>query len=138
MDDQKLIGLPENPPAFPIEVVVQIGEQNLRFMLDTKYRTVDPVAGEVRDDLVVAPPVFANLPNPVFVFGDNKPKTVAVRLRASTGAAHGSLRLEAPQGWKIEPASVPTELKAAGAEAIATFTVTPPEKVGEGKMPRCR
>ena len=47
VDDQKLIGLPENPPAFPIEVVLQIGEQNLQFMLDTKYRTVDPVAGEV-------------------------------------------------------------------------------------------
>ena len=134
VDDQKLIGLPENPPAFPIEVAVQVGEQNLRFMLDTKYRTVDPVAGEVRDDLVVAPPVFANLPNPVFVFGDNKPKTIAVRLRASTGAVNGNVRFEAPQGWKIEPASVPIELKVAGAEAIATFTVTPPEKVGEEKL----
>jgi LmbE family N-acetylglucosaminyl deacetylase len=134
VDDQKLIGLPENPPAFPIEVTVQVGEENLRFMLDTKYRTVDPVAGEVRNDLVIAPPVFANLPNPVFVFGDNEPKTIAVRLRASTGAVKGEVRMVAPQGWKIEPASVPVDLKAAGAEAMAAFAVTPPEKAGEGKL----
>ena len=80
VDDQKLIGLPENPPAFPIEIVLQVGGQNLRFMLDTKYRTVDPVAGEVRDDRSDFAAVFANFANPVFVFGDNKPKAIAVRL----------------------------------------------------------
>ena len=134
VDDQKLIGLAENPPAFPIEVAIQVGDQNLRFTLDTKYRTVDPIAGEVRDDLVVAPPVFANLPNPVFVFGDTKPKAIAVRVRASTGTVAGAIRLEAPSGWKIEPSTLPVELKTAGAEVLATFTVSPPSKPGEGKL----
>jgi LmbE family N-acetylglucosaminyl deacetylase len=134
VDDQKLIGLPENPPAFPIEVALEVGDGNLRFTLDTKYRSVDPVAGELHDDLVVAPPVFANLPNPVFVFGDDKSKTIPVRVRAATGAVHGEVRLQAPSDWRIEPATVPVELKAAGAEAIATFTVTPPAKPNEGKL----
>ena len=137
VDDQQLIGLAENPPAFPIEATVQIGDQNLRFTLDTKYRTVDPIAGEMRDDLVVAPPVFANLPNPVFVFGDNKPKTIAVRVRASTGAVTGTIQLEAPSGWKIEPSSVPVELKTAGAEMLATFTVNPPRNPWRRKIARC-
>ncbi len=48
VDDQKLIGLPENPPALPVEIVLQVNGQELRYIVDTKYRTVDPVAGEVR------------------------------------------------------------------------------------------
>jgi LmbE family N-acetylglucosaminyl deacetylase len=134
VDDQKLIGLAENPPAFPVEVVVRVGDQDLRYLVDTKYRTVDPIAGEVRQALVIAPPVFANLPNPVFVFGDDKPKTIQVRVTASTGAVRGDLKLDAPKGWRIEPASVPVDLKAADAESFAEFTIHPPPNPGEGTL----
>ena len=132
--DQKLIGLAENPPPFPIEVLLRIGDQDLRFQVDTKHRTVDRVIGEVRQDLVVAPPVFANLQNNVFVFADDRPKTVQVRVAASTGPARGQLRLDAPKGWKIEPASVPIELKSADAESFATFTIQSPSGKGEGAL----
>lgn len=134
VDDQKLIGLPENPPPFPVEVIVRVGDQDLCYLVETKYRSVDRVLGEVREDLVIAPPVFANLQNSVFVFSDDKPKTVQVRVTASTGAVKGQLRLEAPQGWRIEPASVPVEMKAADAESFATFTIHPPPKPGEGTL----
>src|ERR1700704_537426 len=63
VDDQKLIGLAENPPPFPVEVIVRVADQDFRYLVDTKYRTVDPVIGEVRQNLVIAPPVFANLQN---------------------------------------------------------------------------
>jgi LmbE family N-acetylglucosaminyl deacetylase len=134
VDDQKLIGLAENPPPFPVEVIVRVGDQDLRYWVDTKYRTVDPVIGEVRQNLVIAPPVFANLQNSVFVFGDDKPKTVQVRVTASTGAVSGQLRLEAPKGWRIEPVSVPVEIKAADAESFATFTIHPPPNPGDGTL----
>jgi LmbE family N-acetylglucosaminyl deacetylase len=134
VDDQNLIGLPENPLAFPVEVVLRVGDQNLSYLVDTKYRAVDPVAGEVRQNLVIAPPVFANLPNSVFVFGDEKPKSIQVRVAASTGAVSGQLRLEAPKGWQIEPASIPVEMKTADAESFATFTIHPPPNPGEGTL----
>ncbi len=134
VDDQKLIGLAENPLAFPVEVTLRVADQDLHYLVDTKYRTVDPVVGEVRQNLVIAPPVFANLQNSVFVFADDKPKTVQVRVAASTGAVRGDLRLEAPNGWRIEPASVPVELKAADAESFATFTIHPPPNRGEGTL----
>jgi LmbE family N-acetylglucosaminyl deacetylase len=134
VDDQKLIGLAENPFPFPVEITLRVGDQDIRYQLDTKYRTVDPIIGEVRQNLVIAPPVFANLQNSVFVFGDDKPKTVQVRVTASTGAVRGELRLEAPKGWRVEPASVPVELRAADAESFATFTIHPPPNPGEGTL----
>jgi LmbE family N-acetylglucosaminyl deacetylase len=134
VDDQNLIGLAENPLAFPVDVIVRVGEQELRYLVDTKHRTVDPVVGELRQNLVIAPPVFANLQNAVFVFGDDKPKTIQVRVAASTGAVKGQLRLEAPKGWRIEPATIPVELKATDAESFASFTIHPPPNPGEGVL----
>jgi hypothetical protein len=92
------------------------------------------VIGEVRQNLVIAPPVFANLQNSVFVFGDDKPKTVQVRVAASTGAVKGQLRLEAPKGWRIEPPSVPVDLPGADNESFATFTIHPPANASDATL----
>ena len=134
VDDQKLIGLPENPPALPVEIVLQMNGQELRYLLDTKYRTVDPVAGEVRSRVVISPPVFVNVLNSAFVFATNQPKPVSVRVTAATGPVKGELKLVAPQGWEVSPASIPVDLKAADAEMVATFSVKPPNQNGEGTL----
>ena len=134
VDDQKLIGLPENPPHFPAEVLLKMNGQEFHYTLDVKYRTVDPVAGELRQSLVIAPPAFANFADSVLVFPDAQPKSVKVRVTASSGAVQGQLKLIAPSGWSIEPASVSLDLKNAEAEATATFTVKPPDQAGEAKL----
>jgi LmbE family N-acetylglucosaminyl deacetylase len=134
VDDQKLIGLPENSPALPVEIVLQVSGQELRYLVDTKYRTVDPVAGEVRNPVVISPPAFVNVGNSVFVFPTNDAKPVSVRVTAATGPVKGELKLAAPQGWEISPASIPVDLKAADAEMVATFSVKPPNQTGEGTL----
>ena len=114
VDDQKLIGLPENPPAVPVEMVLQVKGQELRYLLNTKYRTVDPVAGEVLRPLVIAPPVFAKLANNVFVFPASKPKPISVQVTAATGPVKGELKLTLPQGWEVSPAICPDRLEGSG------------------------
>lgn len=134
VDDQKLIGLPENPPALPVEIGLQISGQELRYIVDTKYRTADAIAGELPRPVVIAPPVFVNVPDSVFVFPTNQPKPVSVRVTAATGPVKGELKLAAPQGWEVSPASIPVDLKAANAEMVAAFTVKPPNQNGEGTL----
>src|SRR5205823_14737682 len=60
VDDQRLIGLPENPPHLPLNITLQLSGQELSYIVDTRYRTVDPIAGELRQPLVIAPPVFTD------------------------------------------------------------------------------
>jgi len=134
VDDQKLIGLPENPPAVPVEIVLQANGQELRYLLNTKYCTVEPVAGEVRRPLVIAPPVFAKLADSVVVFPTSQPKPVSVHVTAATGPVKGELKLGSPEGWEVSPASVPIDLKAANAEMGATFTIKPPDQNSEGTL----
>jgi LmbE family N-acetylglucosaminyl deacetylase len=134
VDDQNLVGLPENPPDLPVEIVLQVNGQELRYVVDTKYRMVDPVAGELRRPLVIEPPVFVKVANTVLVFATNQPKSVPVHITAATGPVKGELKLAVPQGWGVYPASLPVDLKAADAETVATFTVKPPDQNSEGTL----
>ena len=125
----------ENPPHFPAIVLLEIGGQEIRYTLDTKFRTVDPVAGEVRQDLVIAPPAFANLPDSPLIFPNAEPKKIVVRVTAATAAGvQGEVKLSVPSGWSAEPASVPIDLKSADAEKDVTFTIKPPNESQEGKL----
>src|SRR5438552_13856856 len=132
VDDQKLIGLPENPPNLPMEITLQVSEQELRYVVDTRYRTVDPVAGELRQPLVIAPPVFTGFANGVLMFNTNQPKSVPVRVTAASGPIKGQLKLTAPDDWHVDPAAIQIDLKGANAETMAAFTVKPPEQNREG------
>jgi LmbE family N-acetylglucosaminyl deacetylase len=134
VEDQKLIGLPENPPALPVEIILQVNGQELRYIVDTKYRSADAVAGELPRPLVIAPPAFVNVADSVFIFPTNEPKPVSVRVTAATGAVKGELKLNVPQAWEASPASVPVDLKTANAEMVATFNVKPPNQNGEGTL----
>ena len=134
VDDQTLVGLPENPPELPLEVAVQVSGQDLRYVLDTKFRTVDPVAGELRRPLVIAPPVFAKVADDVLVFATNQQKSVSVHVTAAAGPVKGELKLAVPKGWQVYPASVPIDLKGANGEMATTFMVKPPEQDSEGTL----
>ena len=134
VEDQKLVGLPEHPPTVPVELILQVSGRELRYIIDTKYRTGDTVPGEVPRPIVIAPPVFANVANNVLVFGTNESKTVSVQVTAATGPVKGELRLDVPQGWEVSPASVPVDFKAADAEMVGVFTVKPPNQNSEGTL----
>ena len=95
---------------------------------------VDPIAGEVRESIVVAPPVFADFLDPVSVFPDTRAKAVRVRVVASDGPVKGEIKLSAPDGWTVSPASIPLDLKNANAEIIVEFEVRPPAQAGEGTL----
>jgi hypothetical protein len=102
--------------------------------VDTKYRTPDAIAGELPRPVVIAPPAFVNVPDSVFVFPTDQPKPVSVRVTAATGPVKGELKLAAPHGWEVSPASIPVDLKAVNGEMVAAFTVKPPDQNGEGTL----
>ena len=132
--DQTLIGRPENPPPFPVAVTVQVGGEEISYALEPHFRKVDRVAGETSEPLVIAPPAFAQLPQPVFVFGKEETKAITVRVIASAEKWSGDVSLQAPTGWKVASASLPVKLEGAGSETSCTFQVTPPANPGEGVL----
>jgi LmbE family N-acetylglucosaminyl deacetylase len=124
--NQLQIGLADNWPDLPIHVTLDDPEMNtLIFTVPVTHRAVDPVRGEIVRDVDILPPLSIKLGSNVYVFPDTKARPVSVWLR-SHAPGEGTLSLVVPNGWKVEPASIPVKFAAKGEESQATFTLTPP------------
>ncbi|MDQ6765910.1 MAG: LmbE family protein, partial [Verrucomicrobiota bacterium] len=63
--------------------------------------------------------------------GNDRAKTFDVRVIASAENVKGSVSLEAPPGWKVEPATALVDLRGIDSETSLSFKVTPPNVAGE-------
>ena len=126
VDDPALIGKPENPPAFPLEYIFEVGGQELRIPDEPLRVTADPVKGEIRRELDVVPPVSLAPGHDVQIFAPGSEHPMDVEIKAYRDNQNGTLALDAPAGWKVSPESQPFKLAATGDHARFTFNVTAP------------
>ena len=128
--DPSLIGRPENPPAFPVEFVFEIGGQTLVIPdqpVQILSRGTEAERGKVREErLQVIPPVTMTFGFDVRLIPPGARKPVAVEVKAARAGINGTLQLQAPAGWTVEPASAPFSLKNVGDHANSEFLVTAP------------
>ena len=128
VDDPSLIGRPENPPAFPLEEVFEVGGQTLVIPDEPVEVTTDPTKGEIDRRLDVIAPVSLKFASDVRLFAPGAARPVEVDVTAFRADTVGTLQLEAPAGWKVTPATQSFRLKAIGDRARFTFTVTAPQQ----------
>lgn len=130
--DQMQIGKPENDPAIKAEVIISLGEEKIKLDVPVVYKRTDPVDGEITEPLTIGPPVMINVSAGVLVFGDNKAKSVDVRVIAGKKNCVGSVSIDAPTGWTISPSKSDFDLTQKGEEQLFTFTIIPPAEASEG------
>ncbi|HEX5025321.1 MAG TPA: PIG-L family deacetylase [Agriterribacter sp.] len=74
VDDQQLIGMPESPAPFNMEVSVEIYGQVFIFSTPVRYKHTDPVNGEVYQPLPVVPALsLSESPQFIFTHLNNQP-----------------------------------------------------------------
>jgi LmbE family N-acetylglucosaminyl deacetylase len=134
VSNQTLIGNPENPPAFTSLYTFEIDGQPFTFSRPWVYKSTDPVDGEVYRPFIIQPAVTANLAEKVYVFADEMPKTIDVILKSGRTNVSGTLKLEVPAGWRVEPAQLPFDLKEKSQELRVSFRVFPSAPYMEGKL----
>ena len=125
VDDPALIGRPENPPAFPVEQVFEIGGQTL-VIPDEPMQAGGEANPATRRRLQVIPPVSLRFMPEVQLFAPGAERPVTVELTAARPNVAGTLRLEGPAGWRIAAAAQPFRLDQAGQHARFQFTVAAP------------
>jgi LmbE family N-acetylglucosaminyl deacetylase len=125
VSDASLIGTPENAPAFPIEQVFEVGGQTLTVPDEPVCVAETKSAAPLK--LVVIPPVSLAFASKVRLFAPGSDRTVEVNATAFR-AASGTLQLDAPSGWKVEPPNVPVRMSGNGDHAKFIFKVTAPDR----------
>lgn len=134
VDNQQLIGMPENPPALTASYTFEISGQPFTYTRPVVYKSTDPVDGEIYRPFIIQPAVTANLTDRVYVFADNTPKTAEVVLKSGQANQAGTLKLDVPAGWKVEPASASFSLAHKGDEQRITFSLSPTAQAKDGKL----
>ncbi len=81
--DQKMIGLPENPPAYTAEFLVDVEGLELSFTRPVQYKHTDPVKGELFQPLPVVPPLSINTSPGILLFRKNQPAVKNYTLTAT-------------------------------------------------------
>jgi len=125
VDDPALIGRPENPPAFPVEWIFNVGGQTLVVPDQPVQVVVAGTKGEPRR-LDVISPVSLKLAAEVGLFAPGATRPVEVQVTSARPDTLGTVRLEAPPGWKVVPAEQSFHLGIAVNQTKFTFQVTAP------------
>ncbi|MCC9138563.1 PIG-L family deacetylase [Pontibacter silvestris] len=134
IENQQEVGKPENEPVAQVTFSLLIAGQPIQVRVPVVYKRTDPVEGEVYRPFVITPPVFVNVAEKVYMFASQEPKQVQVLVKSGKDNINGNVTLQLPQGWRVEPALVPFNLKLKGAEQSVSFTVYPPQGQQEAEL----
>lgn len=132
VEDQELIGLPQAPHAFRVKFELEVDGQPLDIEKEVVYKYEDAVKGEVYQPFEITPPVFVEIPNSVYVFGDKQAQTVEVMVTAGAEKVNGEVELCIPDTWSVSPKKLPFELEYKGQVMHLSFQLTPPSGQEEG------
>lgn len=125
VDPPELIGRPENPPAFPIEQVFEVGGQRL-LVADEPHAAANQ-NGQIRK-LEVIPPVSLRFASDVTLFAPGSSHSVEVEVDSARPNISGELRIEAPNGWRVEPAGQQIKIAGSAERIRLKFNVTAPSE----------
>ena len=134
VEDQQLIGLPENRPALNASFEVEINGTTISFGAPIIYKWNDPVNGELYRPLEVIPPASVAIKEKVIIFPDNESKNVEVLVKSGRNNLQGKVTLSLPEGWRTDPVDQKFNFKAKGEEKSFSFKVYPPEKQSVGSL----
>jgi len=127
VSDQNLIGKPENPAPETVTFKISDGDLKLEITRPVIYKWTDPVDGEKCRPLEVCPAVTSNIESINYMFTNNQSKQIKVTLKSNIIDANGTIKLNlSGKDWKVEPASIPFNLKKKGDETTVIFNVKAP------------
>jgi hypothetical protein len=136
-----LWGLPKSPPLLEgrttFELVSSTTESAVEAVEPVTYVGVDPALGEFVKPVLLVPALGVSTQPQVMIWptGSVTERVVTVALRSfERDGVAGSVRLEAPVGWEVEPASSAFSFSGEGQEQAANFRVRRPGgEVGQGR-----
>jgi LmbE family N-acetylglucosaminyl deacetylase len=129
--------LPWSPPDVVSRLVCRVGGVELTVRTPAVFRYPGPlVGGEKRHVVTVVPELAVRVSPevaPVPTVGAHRPIELHAFVRSErAGGGEAAVRLDAPPGWQVRPASAPLRFAYEGEERAARFEVVPPAILAPG------
>ncbi|BDD08660.1 GlcNAc-PI de-N-acetylase [Fulvitalea axinellae] len=128
VNNQQLIGRPENPELFDITANLAINGYDLPVKVPLRYMSANPVLGELSSKLTISDGASISFGKSVYIFGE-KGLDVKVTVESfDENGLEGTLALDLPSEWASEPASIQISDLKKGKAKTFSFFVKPSEK----------
>jgi hypothetical protein len=95
------------------------------------YKYNDDVKGEVYQPLDIVPVATSTIAEKVYIFNNDRSKTVTVKVKAGKDKIAGNVKLQLPENWSVSPTEIPFSLDRKGEEVLAVFNVSPSKEISE-------
>ncbi|TBX70108.1 PIG-L family deacetylase [Flavobacterium silvisoli] len=131
VDDQQNIGKPDVIREIKVLFILEINGVTIPFERNVVYKYNDDVKGEVYQPLDIVPVATSSIAEKVYIFNNDRSKTLTVKVKAGKDAVTGTVKLEVPQSWKVSPSEIPFTIDKKDQEVLAIFSVKPSEEASE-------
>lgn len=126
VENPKLIGHPETPPAFIAHFNLDFDGYPITISKPVIHRYSRPDKGELYQPFEIMPEATARFEDKVIIFADGKSKNIPITIKAHRDSIRGEVIFCHSQGWKVEQESKPFTIAKKGDEQIVFFELTPP------------
>jgi LmbE family N-acetylglucosaminyl deacetylase len=131
VNDQENIGKPDVISRISETFLIEINRVTIPFQKNIVYKYNDDVRGEVYQPLDIVPVATSSIQEKVTIFPNYKEKSIVVKIKSGRENISGTVKLEVPQNWTVNPTSIPFTLPKKDEEQLAIFTVTPSKEASE-------
>ena len=129
-DDKMPRNLPFGPALATAQVELTLSGERISINQPVEYRFADKSFGEIRRELKVAPAVTLTVHPSLLVIpagAQNRTREISIEVTHNASRkTDGTVKLTAPEGWKIEADNQPLAFTKQGEKTARTFKVTPP------------
>lgn len=132
VDDANQIGNPESNPALHIAFHLKINGTPLTITKVVVHRFSKPDKGELYKPFEIVPDASVAVPESMYIFNNDSPKTIEITVTAHKDNLKGTLDMGYPRGWQIIPESHTVSIAKKGDSKKLSFTITPPSIQSEG------
>ena len=122
----ELIGGAKSAAAYLTELSFSIEGKKLKIALPLQYRETDPVRGEVVTPFQILPQAVLQLEAPVILFATNQRQKVKVSVKNLGPSVSGTLKLETPKSWELNPKSIQVAITGKGDQSDFYFNIKAP------------
>ena len=131
VDEQEKIGLPDVIRQVTVGFWIEILGVEIPFDRKVVYKYNDDVKGEVYQPLDIVPVATSTIAEKVYIFNNDRSKTVTVKVKAGKDKIAGNVKLQLPENWSVSPTEIPFSLDRKGEEVLAVFNVSPSREISE-------
>ncbi len=123
--ESSIIYQADTPPALKTTFYIEINGLPLDYEVPVVHRWNDAIEGEQIRPFVIRPKINISIDKPSYIFAGSKSHNINFRITSNSNNVQGSVQLETPYGWKIQPAQHTFNILSPGDQIVRRFQVQP-------------